>query len=138
VTQEAFIRFYEQLGLGTKIENPRAWLFRVAHNLSVSLQRVEHRLVSVPGVLYEGEATGRFHERIDPQSNPEELYLKGERMKRMEAGISQLTQQQRQCLHLRAEGLRYREIAAVLGIGVSSVAEHIQRAIVRLTGEING
>ncbi len=137
VIQEAFVRFYQQLEAGTKIKNPRAWLFRVAHNLCVSLQRVERRLVSVPGGLYEGEATGSFGARIDSQSNPEELYLKGERMKRMEAGMSQLTQPQRQCLYLRAEGLRYREIAVVLGIGISSVGEHIQRAIVRLTGEIN-
>src|ERR1035441_294031 len=69
VIQEAFVRFYQQLEAGTKIENPRAWLFRVARNLCVSLQRVERRLVSVPG-LYEGEATGSFGARIDSQSNP--------------------------------------------------------------------
>src|SRR5689334_5419956 len=33
VIQEAFIRLYEHLASGAKIENPRGWLFSVAHNL---------------------------------------------------------------------------------------------------------
>jgi RNA polymerase sigma-70 factor (ECF subfamily) len=137
VIQESFVRLHEQLEIGTKIENPRGWLFRVAHNLSISLHRVERRLVSDSADVSAGSESAAPRLRIDPQPNPEELYLKAERMKRLETGLSHLTQQQRECLYLRAEGLRYREIAAVLGIGVSAVGEHIQRAIARLAGELH-
>ncbi len=140
VIQDAFVRLHKQLESGTRIENPRGWLFRVAHNLSIDLHRVERRLVPESVMELDEDdvaSAGQVRSRVDPQPNPEELYLKSERMKRLDRGMAQLTHQQRQCLHLRAEGLRYREIALVLGISVSSVAEHIQRAIVRLAGEIH-
>jgi RNA polymerase sigma-70 factor (ECF subfamily) len=132
--QEAFVRLNKQFEIGIRIDNPRAWLFRVVHNLSISMHRVERR--------WRGEATissekPDWHAHTDPRPNPEELYLKRERMKQLEAGLARLTEQQRQCIYLRAEGLRYREIGVVLGINISSVAEHIQRAIVRLTGEFH-
>ena len=43
-----------------------------------------------------------------------------------------LSPQQRQCLHLRAEGLRYREIAETMQISISSVREFLGRAITKL------
>jgi RNA polymerase sigma-70 factor (ECF subfamily) len=46
--------------------------------------------------------------------------------------VENLSEQQRRCLHLRLEGLRYPEIAAVLGISASAVGEFLRRAIVRL------
>ena len=43
-----------------------------------------------------------------------------------------MTPQQRECVLLRASGLRYREIPEVLGIGISSVGETMQRGASRL------
>jgi len=51
---------------------------------------------------------------------------------RLRQAVAKLTPQQRECLRLRASGLRYREIAEVLGIGISSVGELVQRATARL------
>jgi RNA polymerase sigma-70 factor (ECF subfamily) len=75
---------------------------------------------------------------IDPAPNPEELLLRKERMVRTHAAISVLSGRQKQCLYLRAEGFRYREIAELLGVTVSTVAELLHRAIMRLTKESNG
>jgi RNA polymerase sigma-70 factor (ECF subfamily) len=133
--QEAFFRLNKQLELGSKIDNPRAWLFRVAHNLCVSMHRVERRWNGEPAIAAE---KSERPPQADPRPNPEELYIRRERMRQLDEGMARLTEQQRQCIHLRAEGLRYREIAVVLGINTSTVAEHIQRAIVRLTGECHG
>jgi DNA-directed RNA polymerase specialized sigma24 family protein len=49
--------------------------------------------------------------------------------------IARLTPQQRYAVLLRSEGLRYREIGEVLGMGTKRVAELIQRALVRLAGD---
>jgi hypothetical protein len=36
ITHDSFIRLYETLHRGAAVENPRAWLLRVAHNLAVN------------------------------------------------------------------------------------------------------
>lgn len=135
IVQEAFLRLHRQLAAGVHIDEPRAWVFRVARNVSLNVHRVERRLISESDL----DATSdlKLQQRSDPEQNPEDLYLKREAMRRLDAGIAQLTEPQRQCLYLRAQGLRYREIAVVLGISVSSAAELLQRAVVKLNGELH-
>jgi RNA polymerase sigma-70 factor (ECF subfamily) len=135
IVQEAFLRLHQQLESGVKIEEPRAWVFRVARNASLNLQRVQRRLVFESDLDPKEES--KLEQRFDPEMNPETLYLKKEVMIRLDAGIARLTEQQRHCVYLRSQGLRYREIAAVLGVSVSSAAELLQRAIIRLAGEIH-
>ena len=52
--------------------------------------------------------------------------------------VRNLSPQQRNCLHLRAQGLRYREIAETIGISTSAVGEFLRRAVVRLKEVMNG
>jgi RNA polymerase sigma-70 factor, ECF subfamily len=59
-------------------------------------------------------------------------------MRRLTAALESLSPQQRNCLYLRSEGLRYREIAEVMGIGSSTVGEFLTRAIRRLSEVLNG
>jgi RNA polymerase sigma-70 factor (ECF subfamily) len=137
VIQETFLRLHQQLAQDVKINDPRPWAFRVAHNLSMNLHRSSRRFVS------ELESDSAHEQRVpmdspDHRPTPEDSYLQKELLQRLDAGMARLTEQQSQCLQLRVEGLKYREIANVMGIGVSSVAELIQRAIIRLTGELNG
>lgn len=137
VIQETFLRLHQQLAQGTKINDPRPWAFRVAHNLSMNLHRSSRRFIS------ESESDNANEETVpldspDYRPTPEDHYLQKELVQRLDAGMARLTEQQSQCLQLRVEGLKYREIANVMGIGVSSVAELIQRAIIRLTGELHG
>jgi RNA polymerase sigma-70 factor, ECF subfamily len=134
VIQETFLNLYRHLEANGNDDNVRGWVFRVAHNLSRTLQRRERRLVS------ETPAEGKpaTPERVDTALSPEDVYLWREYLGRLDAAVARLPEQQRQCLHLRADGLRYREIALVLGIGVSRVPQLLQRAIVRITDELNG
>jgi RNA polymerase sigma-70 factor (ECF subfamily) len=48
------------------------------------------------------------------------------------AVVNALPQQDHACLSLRAEGLRYREIADVLGISLGSVAASLEKSLARL------
>ena len=43
-----------------------------------------------------------------------------------------LTEQDQRCLALRAEGLRYREIADVLGMSLGAVAKSLERSLERI------
>src|SRR6266404_6063722 len=40
--QEVFLRLYATLKKGEKIQNPRAWIFRVAHNLGLKIRSREN------------------------------------------------------------------------------------------------
>jgi RNA polymerase sigma-70 factor (ECF subfamily) len=118
MAQEAFLRLYRHLRSKGRGENLRGWVFRVAHNLAVNELKRRGPADTEPP---ETEA--------DPGGDPEQALLRKERIRRMQTAIRELPRRQQECLHLRAEGLRYREIADVLGIGVSSVAESVQRAM---------
>src|SRR5258708_7072847 len=40
--QEVFLRLYVTLRKGEEIQNPRAWIFRVAHNLGLKIRTRQH------------------------------------------------------------------------------------------------
>ena len=123
-TQEVFLRLYTALRKGEPIRNPRAWIFRVAHNHGLDIRaRQETELPYVPELDF----------RHDGQrANPEQQLVERERTMRFHRAMEGLSEQQRRCLFLRLEGLRYSEISAALGISVSAVGEFLRRAIERL------
>jgi RNA polymerase sigma-70 factor (ECF subfamily) len=121
--QEVFLRLYASLKKGEEIRNHRAWIFRVAHNYGLKLRA---RLDALP---FDPDLESRL---ADPDLNPEQGLLARERHLRFHRAIEGLSEQQRRCLHLRLEGLRYPEIGAALGISPSAVGEFLRRAIVRL------
>jgi RNA polymerase sigma-70 factor (ECF subfamily) len=53
-------------------------------------------------------------------------------MTRFHSAVEGLSEQQRWCLFLRMEGLRYPEIGSALGISASTVGEFLRRAMERL------
>ena len=121
--QEAFLRLYIATERGTQIENMRAWVFRVAHNHAMDVLARERFTPLDP----EFEALLR-----DGQPGAEKDLIEREKMEHLGKAWATLSHQQRQCLHLRAEGLRYREIAETLQISMSTVREFVCRAIARL------
>ena len=116
MTQESFMKYFVALRDGQSIENPRAWVYAVAHNMAVNL-RLRGDVLAGP---------------IATRETPETLALERERLAVLRTAIEDLSPQQRSCLHLRAEGFRYREIAGILGINPSTVGEFLQRAVKRL------
>jgi RNA polymerase sigma-70 factor (ECF subfamily) len=78
-----------------------------------------------------GEAV--VEQQSDPSPNPEEHLSSAQRRRRLLAVVQALPETDQNCLRLRAEGLRYREIAAVLGISLGTVSTSLTRSIARLT-----
>jgi RNA polymerase sigma-70 factor, ECF subfamily len=131
IAQEAFLRLYRVLQRGEEVAHERAWLFRVAHNLALDqLKSLKFAQVLEP------EAWERLAEaRGDGRMNPEQHTLERERLARVRAALTSLSPQERQCLHLRAEGFRYREIGEILGISQWTVVEFLRRGIRKLMRE---
>ena len=72
----------------------------------------------------------------DPDPNPEMRVLQLESFKQLEIALARLSDQQRQCLILRAQGFRYEEIAKILRITSSNVAQSLRRGLKRVA-ELN-
>ncbi len=122
-TQEVFLRLYLALRKGEFIQNARGWVFRVAHNLGLDWRAKER-----------SEPLGAGMEALlrDLRPPADADLIERERMKQIGDAWKTLSPQQRQCLHLRSDGLKYREIAETLGISISSVREFLTRGIARL------
>jgi len=72
----------------------------------------------------------------DPAENPEERLLSSQRRQRLQALLQALPEQDQWCLALRAEGLRYREIAEVLDMSPAWVSASLSRSLARLNGAV--
>jgi RNA polymerase sigma-70 factor, ECF subfamily len=129
VVQDAFVSLQRHMSSGGSQENIRAWLFRVAHNRARNRQRSYERRFGAP--------LDSDVEVIAEEASPERVVLEREKVRRLGSAIRTLTDAERECLLLRAGGLRYREIGEVLRIPTSSVSDMVARAIKKLAEKCN-
>ena len=126
VVQEVFLSLFQHLRRGKSRKNLRGWIFRVAHNLALK------RRYSVGRQLFQQPPEKGLEDVRDLAPNPEHEFAMKQRQARLLAVVEALAEQDRCCLYLRAEGLRYREIAEVLGISLGGVAVSLGRSLERL------
>ncbi len=122
--QEVFLRLYASMRKGEQIQNPRGWVFRVAHNQGLKVRaRQSSEEPFDPGL----EAS-----LSQPLASTESELIERERLASFHRAVESLSEQQKRCLFLRMEGLRYPEIGSALGISPSAVGEFLRRAVQRL------
>ena len=127
VVQETFLSLFRHLELGRPRSNLIGWIFRVAHNLALKRRRSSQVF-----------GADRDHHEIlarqtAPDSNPEAQFAFSQMHQRLRAVFDALPDQEQRCLHLRAEGLKYRDIARVLDISLGAVSASLSRALARMT-----
>lgn len=127
IVQESFLKLHEHLLASGDRSNLRAWLYRVAHNLARNAQTAfrTRKTDSLPRASVAGELAAN-------SVSAEAEVLAAERIRRVREAMDQLSAAQRECLVLRTQGLKYREIADVLNISISSVAENVRRGLEKL------
>ena len=128
IIQESFLLLFQHLQGGKPRQNLRGWVFRVARNLALK-QRTANQL-RLRRIVEFNETLPEQH--VDRNPNPEERLQSRQRQTRLLAVMRALPEQDQSCLCLRAEGLRYREIAQALGISLGSVAASLARSLARL------
>jgi RNA polymerase sigma-70 factor (ECF subfamily) len=117
---------HQHLRAGGSKENVRGWVFRVAHNRARNRQKSYERRFAAS---LDAEAESMVQEATP---DPERAAIENERFRQLGEAIGGLPDCERECLLLRAEGLRYREIGEVLDIPTSTVADTVDRAIRKL------
>ena len=127
IVQEVFIALFQHLRQGKPKTNLKGWVFRVAHNLALKQRTRNGRREK----LHRPEDESM--ECLAHEPNPEEHVAGAQRRERLLAIVETLPETDRCCLYLRAEGLRYRQIAEVLEISLGGVSLALGRALARLS-----
>jgi RNA polymerase sigma-70 factor (ECF subfamily) len=128
VVQEVFLQLFRHLQLGRSRANLRGWIFQVGHNLALK-QRARMTRRHKTESTWDGSLDDLL---IDPGFDPEQQLAEDRRGRRLRSVLQALPERDRRCLYLRAEGLRYRDIARALDISLGSVAKSLTRAMARL------
>lgn len=127
MTQEAFVRLWCELSSGTQIQNPRAWLYKVAGRIVLSRARTLQRRRHLDGGG--GESPDEIRSGA---SSPETKTTERDLVRR---ALVQLPTPMRQCLLLYHAGLTGKEIAAALDVKPSYVGTMVMRGHERFRRE---
>ena len=125
--QEVFLSLFDHLRRGKPRHNLRGWIFRVGHNLALKRRAGLKPMDALPDLTL-----------ADPAPDPEQLAASRHLQSRLLSIFEALPERDRCCLLLRAEGLRYREIAATLNISLGSVSASLTRSLTRLNTAYEG
>lgn len=115
--QETFLRYYIVRGEGQRFRNPQAWLCRVLRNHvldGLRMARTQNE-VGIAGLRH----------LPDGGQDPEGDCRRGEMARRVSTSLAP---RELACVRLRAQGLRYEEIAEALAVRSGTVGAMLARA----------
>jgi RNA polymerase sigma-70 factor (family 1) len=126
--QETFIRIWMQRAQLEEIENPSAWIYRIASNLSINyLQKLSNRKQLLTKIA-----------AVEKAASPEELVEVKELNQIIKQAISQLPERRQEVYLLsREEGLSHQQIAERLNISVNTVKNQIVSSLKFIQQSIN-
>ena len=119
--QEVFLRYFAERRYGNRVENPRAWLYRVLHN---------HLLDRLDRAAMKCEVSAEAADAVPDQCVDVEMRL--EQTQTAQEIASRLTPRELDCLCLRVEGRSYQEIAELLGVRPGTVGALLPRVYSKL------
>ncbi|TCM16481.1 RNA polymerase sigma-70 factor (ECF subfamily) [Novosphingobium sp. PhB165] len=126
MVQEVFVRLIRRGGVAS-LENLQAYVFETASSVlndRLRRMRTRHETAHEP---FDAD----LHANVD--FSPEDVLLGKERLARATAALLELPERTRVIFVLRRlEGMRFQDIASRLGISVSAVEKHMQRAIAHM------
>lgn len=133
LTQECFLRLYQQLYQHKSVDNARVWLFHVARNLALDKKRTGKFIAAIDPPTWDKV----LEVRRDPSPTPEQGLLQRERYELVCRVLNRLTDQEQHVLYLRAKGLSYREVGGVMKLSVEAVAAHVHRGLEKIKAKLN-
>jgi RNA polymerase sigma-70 factor (ECF subfamily) len=119
--QEVFLRYYEYRLKGGEVPDGRGWFYRVARNYVVDQTRTHRpdRHVSLNEVLL----------KADDHDCPHEALARTETLDLL---FQVLSARELECLELRVEGFKYKEIAEILGIEPGTVGAILAQGLKKM------
>ncbi len=130
VVQDAFLNAYQSLHTFKGDAEFFTWLYRIAFNTAISLKRKKRSAISLDAGGPDGG--------IDPD-DPSEYIKPGAALERSEderqlqEAMNRLSHEHREVLILKdIEGMKYEEIAEILGVPIGTIRSRLHRARLEL------
>lgn len=131
VAQEAFAHAFTRLGTFRGNAAFYSWLFRIALNAAVSLKRKHRRTCA--SIDAAREQSGDEPADTHPETQPSHALERSERQTLVRRALAELSEEYRTVLILKEmEGLKYEEIAEIVGCPVGTVRSRIHRGRLEL------
>ena len=129
LVQETFVRLLRKKD-SDSIENPEAFLFTIARNLTYDRSRRRQTYSRHFDPSAEADTATELY-------GPERVLQGREALQGLLEGLADLSQQTRDIFLLnRLEGMKYAEIAELYGISRSAVEKHMIKALARVAAHI--
>jgi RNA polymerase sigma-70 factor (family 1) len=131
ITNDVFMHCWQKRDSLSHIKNPQVYLFVVAKNKAIDHLRKQ---ATSRQVFFSEEEKME----IAFDSNPEQLMISAEMIRKMEYAIQQLPPKCRMVFTLiKQNGMKYKEVASVLNLSVKTVENQLSIAMKRLTATVN-
>ena len=132
IVQEAFMRLHAEF---ERVQEPRRWLYRTAHNLALNHRRKLGKIV--PLEAPSEECAGPRPEVTDPQPLPDEQIARWEGIGLVRLSLETLDERGRELIRLKfTEGLSYKEISTRTGLTIGHVGYLLHHAIKAIAQEL--
>lgn len=129
LVQETFLRVVRSLGRYREHQRFEAWLFRLAYNLVIDHRR-KHRPVPLSSFWRDDDSAEVF---FGDDNDPGKAAEAKEDNDRLQQGLADLSDQQRQAILLRYfGGVSYEEIARIMGCPLGTALARVHRGVARL------
>lgn len=141
VTQEVFLKAFNNLHRFDGRSSLRTWLFKIAHNLCIDRSRSRKRALKIGTIEHtEDEEAAQIP---DDKWNPENIVMTDELVVAVSQAVESMSEKLRTVLLLHdQEDMAYEEIAAAINVPVGTVKsrlflarDHLKKAVSRYLGE---
>lgn len=131
LTQETFLRVYQNIEEFRGDSSLKTWIFSIAKNVWLNYLRWRHT------EKREGEEVSLDNEELKIKPEVLEKILLDEKKKKLYEAVMRLPRRMRACVWYRIyRGLKYREIAERMGISIGTVKAQLFEAEKRLRAEL--
>ncbi|WP_245957612.1 MULTISPECIES: RNA polymerase sigma-70 factor [Chitinophaga] len=131
VASDVFVNIWKHRERLLQVQNLKVYLYvstkNIALNYLTRASRTQHFSLDELEVDF---STG--------YATPEQIFISGEMVKRIEAAVNQLPPKRKMIFKLiREDGLKYKEVAQILDISVNTIDVHMAQALKKISEVIN-
>ena len=130
VVQDSFLNAFQALHTFKGDAEFFTWLYRIAFNTAISLKRKKRAAVSLDG---RGPEAGLEPDDPSEYIKPGAALERGEEERQLQEAMNRLSHEHREVIVLKEiEGLKYEDIADILGVPIGTIRSRLHRARLEL------